>query len=157
ARRLPVGWRGTRHTGMRGRIANRTGTAVSGERLLELPVRLRGIHLGRPVEVLVDPVRARAIALEVLCLDDRNRFLPLAAASIGDGEISVPSTLHLAEERDGAFYRERAVRLSALRGVPVAREGEPVGALRDVVLHADGRVAELLVETPSGVVRVACT
>jgi hypothetical protein len=141
---------------MRGRVGELKETNVSGERLLELPVRLHGINLGHPVEILVDPVRARAVALEVHCGDDRRRFLPLAAASVGKDEISVNSPLHLADEQDGAFYRERTSRLATLRGSPVARDGRAVGALRDVVLAPGGRIAELLVETANGVVSVAC-
>jgi hypothetical protein len=141
---------------MRGRTGNREGTHVSGERLLELPVRLNGILLGRPVELLVDATRARAIALEILCGDERYRFLPLAAASIGADEISISSPLHLAEEQDGAFYRQHGVRLATLRGTPVARGGRAVGALRDVAVGPGGRIVGLLVETPNGAVGVAC-
>ena len=86
------------------------------EELLRLPVRLHGIQLGRPVDLILDLVGERALGLDVLCGDDVHRFLPLAAATVGDDEITVRSALTLLEEAELAFYRSRASELSALRG-----------------------------------------
>jgi hypothetical protein len=140
---------------MRG-VGQRIEAAVAGDRLLELPVRLHGILLGRPVELLVDPGRGRAIALEVVCGDERHRLLPLAAATIGEEEISISSALLLADAEHAPFYRERTSRLATLRGTPVARNGRPLGTLGDVVVGANGQIEAVLVESRSGLRTVAC-
>jgi hypothetical protein len=120
--------------------------ARTADSLLQLPVRLRGIQLGRPVELVVDLDGRRAIGVEVLCGDGSKRYLPLAAARVRDDEIAVGSSLLLFAETDLAFYRRRACTLGELRGRPVERGGRPLGALVDVVLTPMGAVVELLVE-----------
>ena len=75
--------------------------------ILRLPVRARGIDIGRPVDVIVDPVRSRALGFDVLCRDDTHRFLPLSAAVIDDDQISVRSALTLLSEDELDFYRAR--------------------------------------------------
>lgn len=91
--------------GMRGR---------SAAELLELPVRLHGIQLGRPVDALVDLQDDRLIGFEVLCGDEARRFLPFSVARVGDAEIAVESALILIDERDLDFYLRRSRRLSEL-------------------------------------------
>lgn len=117
------------------------------EELLRLPVRLHGIQLGRPVDLILDLAGRRALGLDVLCGDDVHRFLPLAAATVGNDEITVRSALTLLEEAELAFYRSRAHELSALRGVDLARDGATVGRLRDVVVAADSTLAAVVVES----------
>src|SRR5215217_3818686 len=90
-----------------------TDFAVSS--LLALPVRLRGIQLGRPVDVLVDERGERVVGLEVLCGDGRRRFLPFAVARIRPDEIAVESALMLLDERDLDYYRARTRRLAQTR------------------------------------------
>jgi hypothetical protein len=114
--------------------------------LLRRPVRLRGIKLGRPVDLVLDPAPLRAIGVEVLCGDDSVRFLPLAAARVHDDEIAVGSALLLLQEPDLSFYRRRGTMLSELRGRQVERNGLELGALRDVVLDASGAVAAVVVD-----------
>jgi hypothetical protein len=109
---------------MRGRTA---------ETLLHLPVRVRGIHLGWPVDVILDAEGRRAIGLDVLCGDETHRFLALAAAEVNDEEISVSSALTLLTDVELAFYRARG---STLRG----------RGLRDAVLGDDWRIEELVAE-----------
>lgn len=116
------------------------------EALLQLPVRLHGIQLGRPVDLILDLQAQRALGLAVLCGDEVHRFLPLAAASVGDEEITVRSALTLLEEAELAFYRDRASELSALRGVELVRDGRPVGRLRDVVVGDAGALEAVVVE-----------
>ena len=55
-------------------------TRVLAGELLRLPVRTNGIEIGRPVDVIVDPARNRALGFDVLCRDESHRFLPLSAA-----------------------------------------------------------------------------
>lgn len=119
--------------------------AHPAEALLQLPVRLRGIHLGRPVELVLDLDGRRAIGVEVLCGDGIRRYLPLAAARVRDDEIAVGSSLLLFAETDLAFYRRRARTLGELRGSRVERGGRSLGALVDVFLSPTGAVVELLV------------
>src|SRR4051812_40952886 len=96
-----------------------------GEELLALPVRLRGIQLGRPVDLLVDLAAGRVHGVAVLCGDDVNRFLPFAAVTVRDDELCVSSALTMLEERELAFYRQRATTLSQLRGAALERDGLP--------------------------------
>src|SRR5215203_4364651 len=80
--------------------------------LLSLPVRLHGIQLGRPVDVLIDERGERVVGLEVLCGDGARRFLPFAVARIRPDEIAVESALMLLDERDLYYYRARTRRLA---------------------------------------------
>jgi len=77
----------------------------SASDLLELPVTLRGIRLGRCVDVVLDQELERVVGVVVLCRDDAERFLVLDAAEVRDGSIDVRSALHLLEDVD--FYRQR--------------------------------------------------
>jgi hypothetical protein len=103
-----------------------------GQELLRRPVRIRGIQLGRAVDLILDPGGQRVLGFDVLCGDGAHRFLPIAAAEPSGGEISVRSSLTLLDPDELAFYRERGTTLTALR----ERE------LDDVVLDDDGGVTE---------------
>ena len=108
----------------------------SGDDLLALPVRLRGIHLGRPIDLLLDRQGFRAVGLDVLCGDEVHRFLPLPIAAVADGAITIQSSLGLLEEHELAFYRSRALALSSLRGRAATPRNRPCaidGAARTVV------------------------
>jgi hypothetical protein len=122
-------------------------TELSGDGLLALPVRLHGIELGRPVDVLLDRGALRAVGLDVLCGDDVHRFLPLTTASIGAAALTIYSPLVLLEEDELDFYRSRAFALSSLRGQAITRNGRDVGKLRDVVLAASGDLVAVVLET----------
>ena len=130
-------------------MGRKTGVEDGGipaEALLRRPVRVRGIKLGRPVDLVLDPAPLRAVGVEVLCGDDTVRFLPLAAARIHEDEIAVGSALLLLQESDLSFYRRRGTMLSELRGRQVERHGLELGALRDVVLDGSGAIAEIVVD-----------
>jgi len=122
-------------------------TELSGDGLLALPVRLHGIELGRPVDVLLDPEALRAVGLDVLCGDDVHRFLPLPTASIGADALTIYSPLVLLEEDELDLYRSRAFALSSLRGQAVTRNERNVGELRDVVLAPAGDLLAVVLET----------
>jgi hypothetical protein len=119
----------------------------SGDALLALPVRLHGIQVGRPVDLLLDREAERAVGLDVLCGDDAHRFLPLPTAAINEEGISIHSPLVLLEEDEVDFYQARTFALSSLRGRPMQRDGREVGKLRDVVLASDGRLVAAIVES----------
>jgi hypothetical protein len=82
--------------------------------LLSLPVRMHGIHLGVPVEALLDERADRLLGFEVLCGDGAVRFLPFAVARLQADEITLDSALTLIDERDLEFYRRRSRRLGEL-------------------------------------------
>ena len=115
--------------------------------LLLLPVRLHGITLGRPVDVLIDPAAERVVGLEILARDEQHRFLPLAGAEVRRDAIALRSALVLLDERELAFYRTRGQTIRSLRGAQVQQAGEPVGVLRDVGIGLGGAITELLVES----------
>jgi hypothetical protein len=108
---------------------------LTAETLLHLPVRVRGIHLGWPVDLILDAEGGRAIGLDVLCADETHRFLALAAAEVGEREISVSSALTLLTDVELAFYRAQG---STLRG----------RGLRDAVIGEDWRIEALVAEEP---------
>lgn len=82
--------------------------------VLALPVRMHGIQLGRPVDVLVDASDDRVVGFELLCGDGARRFLPFAVAEVRADEIAIESALLLLDERDLDYYRSRARKLSDL-------------------------------------------
>jgi hypothetical protein len=118
----------------------------TGDELLALPVRLHGIQLGRPVDLLLDRDAQRAVGLDVLCGDEVHRFLPLPTAAVGRGEIRILSPLVLLEQRELDFYRSRTLALSRVRGGAVERNGRQLGLLRDVVVAENGRVVAAIVD-----------
>ena len=85
--------------------------------LLRLPIRTKGIEIGRPVDLLVDPARNRALGFDVICRDESRRFLPLTAAVVDADEIAVDSALTLLAEEQLDFYRRRARSLRELKPV----------------------------------------
>ena len=117
-----------------------------GDELLGLPVRLHGVQLARPVDLLLDPNAHRAVGLDLLCGDEMHRFLPLQTAEVGKEEIRILSPFVLLERRELEFYRSRALALGRLRGQPVERHGRRVGLLQDVVVAEDGQLVAAIVE-----------
>jgi hypothetical protein len=105
----------------------RSGRQAS--QLLALPVRIHGIHLGRPVDVLLDPTLDRVVGFEVACGDGARRFLPFAVAEIREDEIAAASALAVVDERELEYYRRNSRRLSEL-------------ALTDPWIDPDGVVHE---------------
>jgi hypothetical protein len=75
---------------------------------------MHGIHLGRPVDVLLDEQADRVLGFEVLCGDGAHRFLPFTVAELRADEVAVESALMMIDERDLGFYRRRARRLADL-------------------------------------------
>jgi hypothetical protein len=113
----------------------------TGEELLQRPVRLHGIQLGRPVDLLLHPSEPQALGLDVLCGDGRHRFLPVSATEVRGDHVEAASSLVLLDLRPDSFYRLRARPLSALRGTSIDEH-----RLQDVVLGPDWRIVELVLE-----------
>jgi hypothetical protein len=109
----------------------------SATELLQLPVQLHGIRLGRPVDVLLDLDEWRALGFVVLCGDGSCRFLVFAAVDLQGDAIVLRSALMLLE--DVEFYRARSRSLRDLLG----------GELRDLLLTPDGHVEEIVMEPES--------
>ena len=120
----------------------------SATELLQLPVRLHGIRLGRPVDLLLDPEDWRALGLVVLCGDESRRFLVLAAADVQSDAIAVTSALLLLEDVD--FYLARSRSLRSLLGRGVVSAGGGPAELRDLLVGRDGSVEALVVEEEDG-------
>ena len=118
--------------------------------LLRLPVRLRGIQLGRVADLVLDVERRRVLGLEVVCGDQAMRFLPLAVADVDEREIRVSSALVLLDAGELAFYTSRGSTYGALRGTSVVRRTELLGRLEDLVLERDGSIPRLVVEGEDG-------
>jgi hypothetical protein len=128
---------------------------LSGDALLALPVRLHGIRLGRPVDLLLDREAVRAVGLDVRCGDEEHRFLPLPTAAVGEDGITIHSPLVLLEEDELDFYRSRTFALSSLRGRAVHRNGREVGKLRDIVVTPGGELVAAMIDTGTGSRRLA--
>ena len=127
------------------------GSMLAGD-MLARSVRMHGIELGRAADVVLDLDAGRVLGLEVRCGDGAERFLPLVATRVHDGEIAIGSPLILLDEI--AFYRARGRSLGALRGAEVTGAGGALGELRDVAFGADGEILELVVAGPDGKLRV---
>lgn len=125
-------------------------SGLSAAHLLRLPVRVRGIELGRPVDLVLDREHTRALGFEVLCGDEERRFLPLAVATVRERELEVRSSLGLLDEAELAFYTKRGSTFAALKGCGVARGRETLGELVDLTVAADGTIAGIVVATPNG-------
>jgi hypothetical protein len=113
---------------------------LSAAAFLRLPVRLRGVQLGWPTDLLVDVESWQVLGFVVHCGDESVRFLPWGASQPSAAEIAVGSALLLLE--DVAFYRKRSVSLRSLLGgeVPLG------GVLRDVLVGYGGAVTALEIE-----------
>ena len=120
---------------------------LSGNEILALSLRLHGIELGRPADVLLDRETLRVVGLDVLCGDQEHRFLALPTAAVGDDGLMIHSPLVLLEEDELGFYRARAFSLQALRGKPVMRKQTNVGTLGDIVFRRDGTLVALELES----------
>jgi len=118
---------------------------LTGAELLARPVRLHGIQLGRPVDLLLERDTLRTVGLDVLCGDEVHRFLPLLTATVSDDEIAILSPLVLLEEDELHFYRSKTFALSTLRGRSVQRKGRDLGALGDVVIDPAGELVAVVV------------
>ncbi len=115
-------------------------SSLSAAASLRLPVRLHGIQLGRPTDLLVDVGSWHVVGFVVRCGDESVRFLPWAASQPSADEIAVGSALMLLEDVD--FYERRSVSFRSLVGgeIPLG------GILRDVYLDEGGAVTELEIE-----------
>ena len=116
-------------------------------------MRLHGIKLGRPIDLLLETDTWHVIGFVVRCGDESQRFLPLAASQPLEQEIAVASALMLLE--DVGFYRTRGTSFRSLLGGEVQRRGRSAGRLRDLVLEG-GWVTELELDRggTAGVARV---
>jgi uncharacterized protein YrrD len=126
----------------------------SGASLLRLPVRLHGLQLGQPIDLLLDREAMRTVGIDVLCGDGAHRFLPLATAVVEADAINITSPLVLLEADELAFYRSRSFTLNSLRGRPVERDGATLGMLRDVIVATDGELAAVVVERDGSTDRI---
>jgi hypothetical protein len=109
-------------------------------RLLQLPVRLHGIQLGQPTDVLLDVATWQTLGFVVRCGDEATRFLPFAACIPSEADIPVKSALMLLE--DVAFYEKRGVSFRSLLNGTVGIHG----SLVDAWVAQGGAVTELEVE-----------
>ena len=129
----------------------------SATELLQLPVQLHGIRLGRPVDLLLDLAEWRVLGFVVLCGDESTRFLVFAAVDLREDAIDVPSALLLLE--DVEFYRRRSRSLRGLLGDAVVSGRRELGELRDLLLLPGGNVESLVVKQDESIreVRAAGT
>jgi hypothetical protein len=128
---------------MRGRAA---------DDLLRLPVRLEGVEVGYPVDVILDIPARRVLGFEVRCRDETHRFLPFSTADVQPDAIHIGSALTLLETAELEYYRNAASTLRSLRGRDVERAGVPSGPLKDVLVGEGGAIEALLVERDGSVV-----
>ncbi|HZQ90059.1 MAG TPA: hypothetical protein VFA42_08615 [Gaiellaceae bacterium] len=118
--------------------------SLSAAALVGTPIRVHGILLGRPIDLVLDAAGRRVLGFVVESGDDAPRFLPYAACQPGPDAIAVGSALMLLD--DVSFYRKHGVSFRSLLGREIERENVPVGALIDVHIDRAGGVAELEVE-----------
>jgi hypothetical protein len=117
----------------------------SARALLGRPVTLRGIELGRAIDIVLDLSAGRALAFEVQCGDGGRRFLPVHAARVVEDALRVSSPLAVLDEGDAVFYRRHGTNLRSVLGTPAGRDGGTRGVVDDVYLEDDLRVSRLIV------------
>ena len=81
------------------------------EELLRQSVVLKGLQLGRVVDVILDREGGGVVGFEVRCADGRHRFLPQATARRVDSTLEIDTPLALLDSDQLAFYRRRGVTL----------------------------------------------
>ena len=101
---------------------------LPAEELLRRPVLVRGIRLGRTVDVIFDPDGTRVVGFDVLCGDELHRFLPYPATVVARDGLEVETTLMLLDSEELDFYRRY--------GRSLATDGE----LREALVRTDGAV-----------------
>ena len=101
---------------------------VPGEELLRRPILLRGIELGRAVDLILDADGERVLGVDVLCGDGKHRFLPIAAAEALPDRIDVRSAFTLLDAGQLDFYRERGTSLQALRSNGGSKDDDAAGS-----------------------------
>ena len=120
--------------------------------LLQLPVQLNGIRLGRAIDLLLGTGEWRALGFVVLCGDEIRRFLVFAAGDLEEYAIEVRSAFLLLEDVD--FYSDRSRSLRELLGGEVVNGQQELGELRDLLVRSDGGVEALLVEDSGSVCEI---
>jgi hypothetical protein len=75
---------------------------------------MRGIELGRVVDVILDQEGERPLGLDVLCGDGVHRFLPVAAARFDGEDVEVDSPLTVLGNDQLEFYRSHGRGLRSL-------------------------------------------
>ena len=83
--------------------------------------------MGRPVDLIVDRDRTRALGFDVLCGDDAHRFLPFAVAAVREDEIEIFTPLVLLDFGQVGFYRDQAAWLREVRELEVGEDGALAG------------------------------
>ena len=121
--------------------------SLSAVGALQLPVRLQGIELGRPVDLLLETETWRALGFVVRGRDESQRFLPYMASQPTDDEIAVGSALMLLD--DVAFYAKRGMSFRSLLDGDVGG-----GILRDVTISRDGVVTEIEIQRGDRIERI---
>jgi ABC-type transporter Mla subunit MlaD len=80
--------------------------------LLERTVLIKGVRIGRVIDVILDRANGDAVGFEIRCDDGRHRFLPRAAAAVGeDSTIEIETSLALLDSGELEFYRRRGTTL----------------------------------------------
>jgi hypothetical protein len=74
-------------------------------------VVMKGVPVGRVVDVILERENHGVIGFEIRCEDGRHRFLPRAAASSDGSVIEIDSPLALLDTDQLDFYRRRGVTL----------------------------------------------
>lgn len=118
--------------------------SLSAAGLVGNPVRMHGILLGRPIDLLLDAVGRRVLGFVVESGDEAPRFLPFAASQPAEDVIAVGSALMLLD--DVGFYRKRGASFRSFLGTAIERGGLPAGTLVDMWIASNGDVVELEVE-----------
>ena len=112
--------------------------------VLNRPVRIRGIDVAEPVDVLLDPELRCVLGFEVHCRDGVNRFLPWLASELEPEQLSVELPVTLLDGPQLDYYREHSLALNALRRLPVAGLDGSAARVEDVIVDSRGLVQALV-------------
>src|SRR5437868_14074925 len=99
--------------------------SLSAAGLVGTPVRLHGILLGRPTDLLLDAAGRRVLGFVVESGGEAPRFLPFAASQPSKDVIAVGAALMLLD--DVGLYRKRGVPFRPLVRTQIDQEDLPGG------------------------------
>lgn len=95
------------------------GITVIVDDFLQRAVLLRGLQIGRVVDVILGSDGENPVGFEVRCEDGRHRFLPAAVATAVDAALAIDSPFALLDTDELGFYRKRGLTLRT-RSEPAA-------------------------------------
>jgi hypothetical protein len=118
-------------------------TSFSAAAVLSLRLTTRGIRLGRPIDLILDPALTRVLGLEVACVDGWERYLPWPAVESIDRTIAVTRPLMILDPHQLDYYRRKGQSFKSLLERPLSR-----ARVDDLAVDLAGRIVRADITHP---------